>query len=75
MSHAQAAVAILDQVQVLDQEVAATRPIGEQRLHLDQRLRIELSPLGMRPTASTFAAPDPFTPGGVGNVAIFTHTL
>ena len=37
----QAAVAVLDLVEVLDQQVAAARRVAEQRLHLFARLRID----------------------------------
>ena len=39
------AVAVLDQVQVLDQEIALVRPVTEQCPHLDQRLLLDLASL------------------------------
>src|SRR3546814_9183752 len=39
-------VAVLDEVQVLDQQVRPSRPVAEQRLHLSQRVAIELPALG-----------------------------
>ena len=48
------AVAVLDQVQVLDQQIAPARPVAEQRLHLLERLVVDLPPLGM-PAAPPFA--------------------
>ena len=39
------AVAVLDQVQVLDQQVAPARPVAEQRAHLVERLRLDLAAL------------------------------
>jgi hypothetical protein len=41
-------VAVLDQVQMLDQKIALPRPIAEQGLHIAQRGRIDLPALGMR---------------------------
>ena len=35
------AVAVLDEMQVLDQEIAPPRPVAEQRAHLVERRRIE----------------------------------
>jgi len=40
------AVVILDEVQVLDEQIAPARPINEERLHLFQRLWIDLASLG-----------------------------
>ena len=40
------AVVILDQMQVLDEQIAPARPIDEERLHLLKRLRIDLAALG-----------------------------
>ena len=39
------AVPVLDQVQVLDQQIAPPRPVAEQRAHLVERLRIDLAAL------------------------------
>ena len=39
-------VFVLDQMQMLDQEIAAARAIDQQRLHLRERLRIDLATLG-----------------------------
>jgi hypothetical protein len=38
-------VAVLDEVEVLDQEIAPARPVGQERLHLVERLRIDLAAL------------------------------
>src|SRR5258708_3879274 len=40
------AVLVLDQMQVLDQQIAPARTIGQQRLHFGERLRIDLPALG-----------------------------
>src|SRR6185312_11818542 len=41
-------IAVLDQMQVLDQEVATPRPVAEQCGNLLASLRIDLAPLGSR---------------------------
>ena len=46
---AQAAMAVLDGVQVLDEQVGAPWRIAERRLHLGQGDRIERRPAGPRP--------------------------
>ena len=46
MGGGEMAVAVLDQVQMLDQQVAPARAIAEQRAHLVERLRIDLAALG-----------------------------
>jgi hypothetical protein len=38
---------VLDQVQMLDQQVALARPVAEQGLHLAQSRRVELPALGV----------------------------
>ena len=40
------AVAVLDQVQMLDQEIAPARAVAEQRAHLGERLRLDLAAFG-----------------------------
>ena len=45
VARVQAAVPVLDQVQVLDQQVAPARPVAEQRADLVEGLRIDLPPL------------------------------
>ena len=45
----QVAEAVLDQVQMLDQQVAPARPVAEQRAHLVERRILELAALGLRP--------------------------
>lgn len=47
-------VAILDEMQMLDQEIASPRPVAEQKLNLVRRNGIDLTPLGRRfgPAAS-----------------------
>ncbi len=42
------AVRVLDQVQMLDQQVAPPRPLAQKALHLGQRRLVELPPLGRR---------------------------
>ena len=42
----QVAVVVLDQMQVFDQQIAPARPVGEQRTHFIERLRIDLAALG-----------------------------
>jgi hypothetical protein len=39
-------VAVLDQVQMLDQEIAPALAVAQQRAHLRQRARIDLAALG-----------------------------
>ena len=39
------AVAVLDQVQVLDQQVAPALALTQQRAHLVERARVDLAPL------------------------------
>jgi hypothetical protein len=48
------AAVVLDQMQVLDQEIAPARALPEQRPHVRERLRIDLAALGgaPRPPAS-----------------------
>ena len=41
-------IAVLDQMQMLDQEIAAPRPVAEQQLDLVRGLGIDLAPLGSR---------------------------
>ena len=41
----QMTVMVLDEMQMLDQQIAPPRPIGEQRLHFFERLRIDLPAL------------------------------
>ena len=48
MGRGQRAIAVLDQVQMLDQEVAIARTIAEQRADLSQRRRIDLPPFRVR---------------------------
>src|SRR5579864_1378533 len=52
MARMQAPVLILQQVQVLDQQVAAALAIAEQRPHLVQRLRLDLPAFRMVEAAS-----------------------
>ena len=40
------AVMVLDQMQMLNQQIAPARPVGEQRAHLVERRRIDLTALG-----------------------------
>ena len=47
MARMEAAVMVLQQVQMLDQQVAPPLALPEQRLHLGQRRRIDLPPLRM----------------------------
>ena len=46
MGRGQVAVAILDDMQMLDQQVAAPRGVGQQAANLAERLRIDLAALG-----------------------------
>ena len=39
------AVVILDEVQMLDEQIAPARPVGEQRKHFLERFRIDLTAL------------------------------
>ena len=45
MRGGEAAVAVLDQMQVLDQKVAPALALAQQRAHLLERARIDLAPL------------------------------
>ena len=49
-------VAVLDQVQMLDQQIAPALAIAQQRAHLVERLRIDLAAFGRppRPAAAAF---------------------
>ena len=48
MGGREVAEALLQQMQVLDQQVAPARPVAEQRLHLLERRDVDLAPLGAR---------------------------
>ena len=39
------AVVVLNEMQMFDQQIAATRAVGQQRLHIGQSRRINLAPL------------------------------
>ena len=54
MRGGQMAVAVLDQMQMFDQQIAPARPVGEQRAHLVERRRVDLAALGRarRPAAA-----------------------
>ena len=60
MGGREAAVRVLDQMQVLDQEIAPPWPVAEQRAHLVERLRVDLAALGRTPRAVA-----PSRPGGL----------
>jgi hypothetical protein len=45
----QVTVTVLDEMEMLDQEIAPARPRVEKRSHLRQRLRIDLAALGGTP--------------------------
>ena len=45
MRGGQMAVMVLDEMQMLDQQIAPPRPVGQQRQHLFERLRIDLPAL------------------------------
>ena len=45
MRGGQMTVMILDEMQMLDQEIAPPRPVGQQRQHLLERLRVDLPAL------------------------------
>ena len=51
------AVVILDEMQMLDQEIAPARPITKQRAHFIKRLEIDLPALGRASRPSAAAAP------------------
>jgi hypothetical protein len=40
------AVAILDEMEMLDQQVAPARPVAQERLHLGERAGVDLAALG-----------------------------
>ncbi len=50
------AVLILDEMKMLDQQIAPARPVGEQRPDFDQRLRIDLASLGRARRAASAGA-------------------
>ena len=54
----EAAEAVLDQVQVLDQQVAPARPVAEERAHLGEGLRIDLPPFGARASSAGLSRGD-----------------
>jgi hypothetical protein len=49
MRGAEVAVAVLNQVQMLDQQITLAGPVGEQRAYLAERLLLDLAPLRMAP--------------------------
>ena len=53
MGGGQMAVVVLDQMQVLDQQIAPARPVGQQRAHLRERRGVDLAALrrARRPAA------------------------
>ena len=59
MGGGEVAVMVLDEVQVLDQQVAPARAVGEQRAHFIERGRIDLAALRRARRAA---------PAGTGNV-------
>ena len=61
MRRREVAVVILDEVEMLDQQVAAARPVGEQGLDLGQRVRVDLAAL--RGPARPVAALPALVPG------------
>ena len=46
MGRGQVAVAILDRMQMFDQQITAPRGVGQQPANLVERLRIDLAALG-----------------------------
>ena len=46
MGGGEMAVAVLDEMQILDQQVAPARPVGQQRPHFIERQRVDLAALG-----------------------------
>src|SRR5450756_2667930 len=46
MGGGQIAVMVLDQMQMLDQQIAPARSVGEQRAHFVERRRVDLTALG-----------------------------
>lgn len=65
MARGEMAVAVLDEVQEFDQQVAPPLARAQQRLHLRERGRIDLPPFGMRARLSP--------PRGRGNAAVAGH--
>jgi hypothetical protein len=65
---------VLDQVQVLDQQVAPARPVGEQRAHLLQSGEVDLAALGGASRAATAGPPNIADCTLIGN-AHFSHLL
>ena len=61
MRGGQMAVMVLDQMQMLDQQIAPARPVGEQRAHLVERRGVDLAALGR---ARRPAAPPALLSGG-----------
>ena len=57
MRRRQMAVAVLDQVEMLDQEIAPARPLAEQGAHLLERRILELAALRMTAVAPLAALP------------------
>ena len=52
MARLQAVIFVLDEVQMLDQEVAPARPVAEQGAHLGERRLVDLAALGMTAAAA-----------------------
>ena len=57
MRGGQMPVMVLDQMQMLDQEIAPARPVGEQRAHLVERRRIDLAAFGRARRPALAGAP------------------
>ena len=55
------AVAVLDQMQMLDQQIAPARPVAQQRAHFFERLRVDLAAL-RRAAADGGLRPAPLPP-------------
>ena len=64
VARVQAAVMVLQQMQVLDQQVPSAFPVAEQRLHLGQRLGLDLAALRL-------VAPAPPSGAGMDAAVVF----
>src|SRR4029077_1692447 len=60
----QVSVLILNEVQMLDQEIAPARPFGQERTHFYQRLRIDLTALWRARRATPASPPGAWSFGG-----------
>ena len=63
-------VAVLDEMQMLDQQIAPARPVAEQRAHLVERRRVDLAALRRLRRAALASGPDPPCSVGVTGASI-----